>query len=188
MIRLATADDSEEILKIYAPYIAETTISFETEVPSVNEFRKRIENITRQYPFLIYEVGGKTVGYAYASKHRERAAYAYNVDVSVYVMPEYHGSGIAYKLYDCLFTLLAEMGYINAYAGCTVPNTKSVKFHEKFGFKIIGTLHKTGYKFGKWHDVVWLEKMINEHAEKPKDILSINEIPEEYLRSIFNKL
>lgn len=185
IMRLAVISDSEKILKIYAPYITDTIISFETEVPTITEFSDRIETISKQYPFLVYEIGEKIVGYAYASKHRERAAYLYNADVSIYVLPEYHGSGLAHKLYDCLFTLLTELGYKNVYAACTEPNVKSINFHKKFDFKLIGTHHKTGYKFEKWHDVTWFEKVINEHDEKPKKLLAISEIPCEYLKTLF---
>lgn len=183
-IRLAIASDSEGILSIYAPYITDTAVSFEIEIPAASEFSKRIEMISTQYPFLVYIIGNEIVGYAYASKHRERATYLYDVDVSIYVLPEYHGSGIAYKLYGCLFTILDELGYKNAYAAYTEPNEKSRNFHYKLGFTVIGTHHKTGYKFGKWHDVTWLEKIISEHSEPPKRLLAISEIPSEHLESL----
>ena len=99
---------------------------------------------------------------------------------------EYHGAGVAYKLYDCLFKLLDKLGYKNAYAAYTEPNIKSMKFHRKFGFAFIGTHHKTGYKLGKWRDVTWLEKTINTHEEKPNKILSIGEISFEYLDYLFS--
>jgi phosphinothricin acetyltransferase len=184
-LRLASVSDSEEILKIYRPYITDTAISFETEVPTVEEFSSRVENITKQYPFLVDVIDGKVAGYAYASKHRERAAYAYDVDVSIYVLPEYHGLEVAYRLYDCLFAILDKLGYKNAYAAYTEPNAKSMRFHQKFGFTLIGTHHKTGYKLKKWHDVTWLEKRINTLDESPNGVLAITEIPLEYFESLF---
>ena len=184
-MRIAKTIDSERILKIYAPYIINTAISFETEVPSINEFTSRVGKIIEKYPFVVYEVDKNIVGYAYASQHRERSAYKYDVDVSIYLLTEYHGKGIACKLYDCLFKLLDKLGYINAYAAYTEPNIKSEKFHQKFGFKIIGTHNKTGYKFGQWHDVTWLQKMISEH-NNPKELLGINEIPLEEISKIIN--
>ena len=186
MIRLVKVSDSKEILEMYTPYVRDTAISFETEIPTINEFSNRIEIISKQYPFLVYEIDNKVIGYAYASKHRERAAYSYNVDVSIYFLPEYHGTGKAYSLYDCLFKILSKLEYRNAYAAYTEPNIKSMKFHQKFDFKHIGTHHKTGYKFGKWYDVTWLEKTIKEHTENPREILSINEISHEYIKSLFN--
>lgn len=185
IIRMATPADSEDILRIYAPYVTETTVSFETETPTVAEFSRRIESFTEKYPYLVYQIDGEIIGYAYASRHKDRAAYLYDVDVSIYVLPQYHGSGVAYKLYDCLFMILKELGYYNAYAGYTVPNEKSRRFHEKFGFTVIGTHHKTGYKFGKWHDVVWLEKIITEHDDNPGAVKSVTELPEEHLKEIF---
>lgn len=185
IIRLVEASDSEDILKIYAPYIENTAISFETDIPSLVEFSTRIENISKQYPYLVYQIDDEIVGYAYASKHKERAAYLYDVDVSIYVLPEYHGLGIAHKLYKCLFILLKELGYYNAYAGYTEPNAKSMNFHYKFGFTLIGTHHKTGWKFEQWHDVTWLEKIINNHNKKSNIIKSIGELSTEYLESVF---
>lgn len=187
-IRLAKKSDSESILQIYTPYVKNTAVSFETEVPTVGEFANRIENICNQYPYLVYQVDDEIGGYAYASRHRERAAYCYDVDVSIYVLPKYHGCGAAYKLYACLFEILKIQGYYNAYAAYTVPNDKSSKFHAKFGFELIGTNHKTGYKFGQWHDVTWLEKRINMDDEKPGIIKSINELPMDLLEDIFRKI
>jgi len=184
-MRLATVADSENILKIYAPFITDTAITFETEVPSASGFSDRVEAIIRRYPFLVYEIGNKIVGYAYAARHMERAAYLFDVDVSVYILPEHHGEGIASKLYGCLFALLDKLGYKNAYAAYTEPNAKSLKLHQSFGFDIIGTHHKTGYKFGQWHDVTWLEKAIGKHDDKPERALSISEISPEYLDSLF---
>lgn len=174
-IRLAKLSDAESILRIYTPYIKDTAITFEMSIPTIEEFSSRIESISKQYPYLVYQIDDEIIGYAYASKHRERAAYCYAVDVSVYVLTQYHGSGAAYKLYDCLFKILKEPGYYNAYAGYTIPNEKSKYFHQKFGFTPVGIYHKVGYKLGKWHDVAWLEKTINEHCDKPASIKSIVE-------------
>ena len=169
-IRMASISDSEAILSIYAPYVKDTAITFEIEVPTLSEFSLRIEGITKRYPYLVCQVDNQIVGYAYASEHRERAAYLYDADVSIYVLPEYHSSGVAHELYTHLFVLLDRLGYKNAYAAYTEPNIKSLKFHQKFGFEVIGTHHKTGYKLGKWHDVTWLEKTISEHDDNPEPI------------------
>ena len=186
IIRLARKSDSQSILRIYAPYIEKTAISFETVIPTESEFADRIETICKQYPYLVYLVDNLIVGYAYASQHKERNAYRYDVNVSIYVFPEYHGSGVAYRLYECLFKILKEMGYYNVYAGYTLPNDKSMKFHNKFGFSLVGTYHKTGYKFEQWHDVAWLEKVINETTEKPGTIKKINELPLGFIDSVFH--
>ncbi len=124
----------------------------------------------------MYEIGGKIVGYAYASRHAERAAYCYDVNVSIYVSQEYHGTGVAYELYECLFDLLRKQGFYNAYAGITVPNEKSEAFHKKFGFTPIGTYRNTGFKFGNWHDVIWMEKALRPHDDNPRPIKPISEV------------
>ena len=182
-IRLVDKNDSNNILKIYESYIKDTAISFEIKVPDLSEFSNRIEKIIKKYPFLVYEIDGKIVGYAYASQYRERAAYNYNVETSIYTLLEYHGKGIAYELYDKLIKILYELGYINIYACYTLPNIKSKKFHKKFGFKEISVYKKTGYKFGQWHDVIWLHKKIQDY-DNPKKILGINEISDEILNKI----
>lgn len=186
-IRLATAADYREILNIYAPYVRDTAVTFETQVPTPDEFSARIGSISKQYPYLVYETDGKIVGYAYASKHMERAAYRYDVDVSIYVSPEYHGSGAAHKLYACLFSILKELGYYNAYAGCTLPNEKSIGFHKKLGFSLIGVHHKTGYKLGRWHDVAWFEKTVMPHSRRPFAIKSAGELSRDFLESVFRE-
>lgn len=172
-IRLATVEDGEKILAVYAPFIRETAVTFETEVPAVREFCDRVKEISEKYPFFVCEKDGEIAGYAYASKHRERAAYLYNVEVSIYVLPKHHGGGIAHELYTRLFETLKNLGYKNAYAIYTEPNEKSKKFHQRFGFEHIGTFRKTGYKFKQWHDVTWMGKTISEHDENPRAVTPI---------------
>lgn len=157
-IRQATTADAADILRIYAPYITDTCITFETEVPAVGEFAARIERLTENYPYLLYEIDNAAVGYAYASKHRERSAYRYSADVSVYIAPEYHGQGIGTALYTRLFELLSGRGIYTAFAGITLPNPKSIGLHKAFNFSEAGTFHNVGYKFGKWLDVMWMGK------------------------------
>ncbi|MDR0949334.1 MAG: GNAT family N-acetyltransferase [Lachnospiraceae bacterium] len=174
-IRLVKLSDSEAILGIYAPYIQNTAISFEQTVPSLDEFTKRIEVISAIYPYLVYETNGRVVGYAYAYQHGSRYAYRFSVDLSIYISEAYQGTGIAKKLYDGLFEMLRNCGYVNAYAGYTNPNDKSRMFHEKYGFTHVGTYHKVGYKFGKWHDVIWVEKTIQSHTDHPEETISIKD-------------
>lgn len=184
-IRLATASDSEEILAIYAPYVKDTAISFETELPEIGEFTRRIERIAAKYPYLVCQIDGRIVGYAYASRHMERAAYRFNVETSIYVSQGHHGRGVAGKLYGCLLELAGRLGYCNAYAGITVPNEKSMRFHQKFGFSVVGTYHETGYKFETWHAVALLEKSIRQHTVPPPDIKMIGDLPGELLETVF---
>ena len=187
MIRLFRSADSGAIRKIYAPYILNTAVSFETEVPDEDSFRARCEKIASAYPYLIYEADGVVAGYAYATQHRERAAYRYGVDVSVYLAPEYQHMGIAKQLYDALFALLGRLGYYIAYACITMPNEASKRFHEKCGFELIGTHRNTGYKFGKWRDVIWMEKALRDHAETPGEIMVIGDLREEEIASIVQR-
>ncbi|MDR1663682.1 MAG: GNAT family N-acetyltransferase [Clostridiales bacterium] len=186
LFRLADAKDSDAVLKIYAPYVRDTVISLELEVPSPKAFHKRVEGIVKQYPFVVCETNGEMAGYAYAAMHRERTGYRYDVDVSVYTAPEYFGRGIARALYDRLFALLAAQGYYNAYAGCNAKNRRSEAFHYKCGFKFAGAFHNAGHKFGEWHDVNWYEKTLREYDEIPAEIQPISGLPAEYVREVLS--
>lgn len=163
IIRSAIPTDARAILDIYEPYITDTSITFETEVPTIDEFMERMDNIQKRYPYLVYEADGVIIGYAYASKHRERAAYRYSADVSVYVKPSYHKQGIGKALYTKLFDLLRDQGIYTVYACITVPNDASIELHKSLGFTEVGTFHNAGYKLGKWHDVIWFEKALREY-------------------------
>lgn len=185
-IRLVTTEDSRSILDIYSYYVRCTPVSFETEVPELSDFTRRIEGISADYPYLVYSIDGKPAGYAYASRHAEREAYRYGVDVSIYVARPYQGGGIAYKLYNCLFDILRELGYFNAYAIITVPNARSENFHRNFGFSTIGICHKTGYKAGAWHDVMWMEKHLKEHVANPAPLKTMDMLTDEFLRRAFS--
>ena len=165
-IKFATPDDAEAILNIYAPYITDTCVSFEIEVPTIQEFAERINKISKVYPYLICEIDGDIVGYAYASRHRERAAYLYSADVSIYINSEYHRQGVGKALYTKLFELLREREIYTAFAAITLPNEGSVGLHKAFGFKEIGIYHNVGYKFGQWLDLLWLEKPLLDYNMK----------------------
>jgi phosphinothricin acetyltransferase len=168
-IRPVQLQDAKSVLDIYRPYIESTAITFETTVPGVEAFADRIKANTEKFPWLIAEEEGAIIGYAYASKHRERAAYQWCVESSVYVMEPYHHTGIANDLYLKLFDILQQSGYINVYAGVTLPNPKSYAFHSKMGFEPIGVYKNIGYKLGKWHNVAWLVKCINPHSDHPSE-------------------
>jgi L-amino acid N-acyltransferase YncA len=167
IIRAIAIADAKAVLNIYKPYIETTAITFETSMPSIQDFTERIKSNTEKYPWLVAEDQGRIIGYAYASKHRDREAYQWCVESSVYVMEEYHSKGIAKELYATLFEILQQRGYVNVYAGITLPNPKSHSFHAKMGFEPIGIYKNIGYKLGKWHDVAWLVKTINLHTKDP---------------------
>ncbi len=184
-LRLATAADADSIQAIYAPYCS-TPISFEVAAPAVDEMRRRIEKTVPAYPWLVYEDGPEIVGYAYASRHRERAAYQWSVDVSVYVHPQQHRHGVGRALYECLFRILARQGYVNAYAGITLPNPASVGLHEAVGFRRLGIYRHVGYKCGMWHDVAWYERELQPLPANPQPPISLNEVALEGLLDVLS--
>ena len=170
MIRMATLEDAENILNIYAYYIEETAITFEYDVPTVEEFRGRIEKTLKKYPYLVLEDNGIIMGYAYAGPLKERAAYDWCVETSLYTHKDGHGCGYGRKLYEALEHALVEQGILNLYACIADPivedeylTKNSEKFHAHMGYKTIGEFHQCGYKFGRWYNMIWMEKMIGEH-------------------------
>ncbi len=154
-IRLATDNDAMGILTIYAPIVRETAISFEVTPPDVNQMRERIANTLGRFPWLVCADAEQILGYAYASAHRDRAAYQWSVDVSVYVDAQARRAGVGRSLYTSLLSLVELQGFYNAYAGITLPNPASVALHEAVGFRLVGIYRSVGYKLGKWHDVGW---------------------------------
>lgn len=176
-IRLADpAADAAAIHAIYAPYVRETTVSFEYDVPSVETIRDRISKTLEFHPWLVYEQAGAVIGYAYAGKHRDRAAYQWSTDVSVYVGHGQQRQGIGRALYTELFALLKRQGFCNAYAGITLPNDASVGIHRALGFDVIGMYHNVGYKFGKWHDTLWLELRLQPEDHAPTPLIPISQL------------
>lgn len=161
-IRSIQRKDIGQVLAIYAPYIENTVITFEEEVPSEAEFANRMERITARYPWLVCEQEGDILGYAYASSYRERAAYDFDCELSVYVKQEARQSGVGSLLCKRLMEELRDLGYINVYSVITVPNAQSEQFHRKLGFKEEGRSADIGYKFGRWCSVAYLVKRIGE--------------------------
>ena len=159
-IVMAEAFDAEAILSIYAPYVLTTPVTFETEVPSVSAFAQRIEDVSGTFPYLLLFLDSELVGYAYAHKQRERAAFGWNAELSVYLRMDCCGRGLGRPLYELLIDLLSMQGYVNVYGVITGSNVGSIAMHEKMGFKTIGIHEKTGFKFGEWHDTVWMHKRI----------------------------
>jgi phosphinothricin acetyltransferase len=175
-IRLATEDDSEQIAEIYAPIVRETWISFETEVPTTDQFRQRINKIGVSYPWLVCVRGNDVMGYVYASQHAERAAYMWSANVTVYIKGCYRRFGIGRLLYGTLFDSLRMLGYFNAFAGVTLPNAGSVGLHESLGFQKVSHYKNTGFKFGQWLDVGWWQLQLQSLHDKPTPPRSIADI------------
>jgi L-amino acid N-acyltransferase YncA len=170
--RDATEADAAGIQAIYAPIVMDTVISFETEPPSVDEMAGRIRTVTASHPWLVAvdpSAQDMITGYAYATRHRERAAYAWSVDVSVYVAASYRSRGIGKKLYHALFERLAALGYVNAFAGVALPNEASVALHASVGFDPVGIYRHVGFKHGAWHDAAWFQRLLRPLPLAPPD-------------------
>lgn len=177
-IRVATVDDAEAILAIYAPVVRDTAISFEMEPPDVEEMRTRITETLVRFPWLVWSGGGALLGYAYAGRHRSRAAYQWSVDVSVYVHHNARRMGVGRALYTSLLALLERQGFYNAYAGITLPNPASVGLHESLGFRSLAVYHAVGYKHGAWHDVGWWHLVLRPPAPDPVPPIPLGRLEE----------
>ena len=154
-VRVATGEDAAAIAAIYAPVVRDTPISFELDPPDIATMRQRVLDTLKVRPWLVCERGGAIVGYAYAATHRERAAYQWCVETSVYIAAEARRQGVGRALYAELLPLLVRQGYVHAYAGITLPNAASVGLHEALGFRPVGIYKAIGFKLGAWHDVGW---------------------------------
>jgi len=163
-VRPVEPGDAPAIACLYAPIVETTTISFEEIAPDAAEIARRIEAVTRTHPWLVADDAGSLAGYAYATKHRERAAYRWAVDTSVYVDERYRRRGIGRLLYAELFATLRRLGYLRAFAGVALPNAGSEALHEAVGFREVGTYRAVGFKFGRWHDVRWYGLTLGESA------------------------
>lgn len=166
-IRPATPDDAAALAAIYAPYVRETTITFEYDPPSTEEFAHRIKVTREKYPYFVCCDGDTPVGYAYAHAFRERAAYDWDVEMSIYVDRTRRHNGIGRLLYAALEEALAEMGIVNCYACITSPNPDSVAFHNAVGYETLAVFPRSGFKFGRWLDVIWMVKQVNPCENPP---------------------
>jgi phosphinothricin acetyltransferase len=175
-IRLITPDDAEAALNVYAPYVLHTSATFEYEIPAAEDFRKKIEKITAQYPWLACECDGEIAGYAYGSMHRDRTAYQWSPEATVYLNEKFHRKGIARVLYSALFEMLKMQGYYTAFAGVLSTNEKSVEFHRAMGFEDIGLFKNIGYKLGEWHTNLWMQYEIQKPILNPPVPKAIGEI------------
>ena len=161
-IRDATAADAESLLAIYRPFVTATTVSFEMEPPLVDEFAQRIASAQSKWAWLVCEQDGRIAGYAYATSFRQRAAYQWSVEMSAYLDASFHGHGVGRALYERLIEILVAKGYCTAYAGITLPNEPSVRFHQALGFTAVGVFRRAGRKFGAWHDVSWWQRPLRD--------------------------
>jgi len=175
-IRIASVEDAQEILEIYEPYILNTAITFEYDAITIADFQERMRKVQEQFPWLVYVREGKILGYAYCSRFKERAAFDWDCECSVYIRESAHHQGIASALYTKLFELIQKQGYYNIYALITASHESSIALHRKFGFTKVGIYTNNGYKLGKWWDLLVMEKRISSFEKIPEKIKSILEI------------
>ena len=175
-VRMATPADAQGMLDIYAPHVREGFCTFETDVPSREQFRQRIEKCIQTKPWLVCTVNKTIASYAYASVHRERAAYQWCCESSIYTNDNFGGRGIGQQLYKALFKILKMQGYRNVYAGITLPNEVSIRLHEKCGFTHFATYENIGYKLGEWKNVGWWKLQLNKYDRKPSPPLKLSEM------------
>lgn len=185
-IRIAVPGDAEALLQIYAPYIRETAVTFEYAVPSAEEFRERILHTLEKYPYLVAEQEGEPVGYAYAGPFHTRAAYERGVETTVYIRKDRRRRGLGRELYEALEKVLAYQNILNLNACIAYPETEdeyltrdSARFHVRQGFLQAGRFHKCGFKFGRWYDMIWMEKHIGEHTAHPAAVRWFGDVRKE---------
>lgn len=181
--RDATLEDAERILEIYAYYVEKTAITFEYEVPTLEEFKNRMKKTMEKYPYLVIEKAGKIEGYAYAGAFNARSAYDWSCEMTIYLSHSARKCGLGRKLYEELESRLKKMGITNLYACIGYPKEEdeyltknSAEFHSHLGYKLAGTFHSCGYKFQRWYDMIWMEKIIGCHKENMSATVNYNKI------------
>lgn len=185
-IRPAVPEDAPALLAIYAPYVRETAVTFEYEIPTPEEFAGRIRRTLERYPYLTAQSGGEVLGYACAGAFKERAAYDWSVETTIYLRQDQRGRGLGRALYQALERCLAAQHIQNlnaciadpAQAGDPYLTGASAAFHARMGYQLVGRFHKCGYKFGRWYDMVWMEKILGTHPERPPEVIPFSELLE----------
>lgn len=172
-IRLATVSDGEALAHIYRPAVIDSAVSFEMVAPLGKEMGVRVERTLQHTPWLVCEYGNEVVGFAYASRHRDRPAYQWAVDTTVYIRADQHRTGIGRALYMSLFSILERQGFYTAYAGITLPNEASIGLHTSLGFTPVGVYRGVGFKLGAWRDVAWFEREISPRNRTPNHPVSL---------------
>ena len=191
-VRAAAPEDAEQLLEIYTPFVISedcglSNVSFELAAPDVEEFRQRIQDISKQFPYLVGEVNGQILGYVYCHPYRERLAYQWAVEVTIYLAPAGQGKGLGRLLYETMEKLLCLQGVTMAYSCITVGNDHSIKMHEALGYRLIGTFTNSGYKNGQWLDTVWLEKQLQPCPKQPDNIKSWRELDPDAVAAVLTE-
>lgn len=191
-VRAAMPQDAEQLLEIYTPFVISedcsvSNVSFELTAPSLAEFRQRIVDISSKYPYLVGEKDGQILGFVYCHPYRERLAYQWSVEVTIYLAPAGQGKGLGRLLYETMEKLLCLQGVTMAYSCITVGNDHSIKMHEAVGYRLIGTFSKSGYKNGQWLDTVWLEKQLQPCPKQPDNIKSWRELDPDAVAAVLTE-
>ena len=189
-LRMARPEDAAALLAVYAPYVEETAVSFEYDVPSVAEFAARIARTLEKYPYLSAWVDGEAAGYAYASPFHSRRAYGWGVETSIYVRRDLRRMGLGRALHGALEAILRRQNVLNMNACIAVPcgesdpflSWDSPRFHERLGYRRVGRFTQCGYKFGRWYDMIWMERLIGDHGDQPPEVLRVGALPPDALR------
>jgi L-amino acid N-acyltransferase YncA len=185
-VRIANPTDAAALVDIYAPYIRNTAFTFETEIPTVDQFSARIQNCLVKFPWIVCTIHDTMAGYVYASVHRDREAYQWTCECSIYLDPKFSGKGLGKELYALLFAILRQQGLRNIYAGITLPNEPSVRLHESCGFSLFAVYENVGFKQGSWHKVGWWRLRINEYDTEPAPPLKFSLMDRESFSREFN--
>lgn len=185
--RRVTEDDAAQLLTIYAPYVVDSIISFEYEVPSEEDFKQRIRSIAVEYPYFVCEAEGRIIGFAYAHRHMERAAYQWNAEISIYIRQGFTGKGLGKKMCQTLIKLLRLQGIRNVFSCVTIPNEQSVHLHQGMKFSTEGILRQAGYKCGKWQTIAWFRKNIAPYTYEPTPFLPVSRIDPQLVDEILEK-
>ena len=191
-VRAAAPEDAEQLLEIYTPFVISedsslSNVSFELAAPDVEEFRQRIQDISKQFPYLVGEVNGQILGYVYCHPYRERLAYQWSVEVTIYLAPAGQGKGLGRVLYEAMEEILRLQGITMLYSCITLGNEHSIKMHEALGYRLIGTFTNSGYKNGQWLDTVWLEKQLQPCPKQPDNIKSWRELDPDAVAAVLTE-
>lgn len=191
IIRMATVADAAALREIYLPYVRTTAVTFELEDPTLEDFTERVRKTLERYPYIVAVEDGEIVGYAYASAFRPRAAYLHSIETSIYMRMDYRGKGVGRRLYKTLAKLLVLQNVFNmeaCIAHCDpadeyVPATSRL-FHERLGFRLVGKFTRCAHKFGRWYDMIWMERILGDHIANPEPFKPLPEVDQEKVAAI----
>lgn len=188
-LRLATVKDLNRIQEIYRPYVEkdDVIVNSEHRVPTIEELKERFDLVTKEFPWIVCEIDGEVAAYAYAGRPFKREGYKWNAEVSIYTDEKYHGRRLASALYESILELLKLQGIYNVYACILSINEKSIKFHEKYGFKVMSIFPNAINKYNQWIDLIWMCKTLRDFDTEVKSPLTIWELEQEVIEGIFKK-